>query len=175
VKRHCIMLIAAAALATACGESKNIAGPSPTIGDTLGPADSALTKLSTRFTPGPNSCPDGDYPRHLWAHENGNGGVRLIWEEVLSIPTYIVESERMNGVNVYELELSTSTSERLVDAAVAGGRHRYRVRTKNLCDRLGPWSEYEYYSTDFDNISPPPPPPDEGDDDDDGWYGDPQR
>jgi hypothetical protein len=159
MKRYLIVLGFALSL-TACGSASPLGSiaPSAVPGNPQAAATSS-GKLGTSYVQGPNSCPDSDFPKVLKALVGSGQSVRLQWSDVGSIHVYLVESEYYPASNVYQLELSTATEDNFVKFLPTGGRHRFRVRTQNDCGALGPWSDYEYYSTDFDNDTPPAIPP----------------
>jgi hypothetical protein len=165
-----LLLLPLFLLAWACGSN-----PLHTVGASPSAIASGITPstqgtFSTRYVQGPNSCPNGDAPQVLLALVGGGGSVRLQWSEVGSIHTYLVESEFYPYTNIYQNELQTSTDTNFYKFLPVGGRHRFRVRTQSDCDELGPWTDYFYYSTDYDNdphpiiVDPSPPPPGCGND-----------
>jgi len=158
--RLMIVLLTACTVA-ACGNQSLDTGVSPT--STLGNGSLAETAAIGNIE---NSCSD---QTTFWVtpHYTTDGGyIKGEWTPVFNVETYKVQiSYSRDGIQPWRVVATFDTNRtefRYVDAE-NGGRYLVRVRVKNTCDGMGPWSEalriYVGGGTDGGDAPPPPPPP----------------
>ena len=160
--RSLIVLLTAACTVAACGNQSLDTGVSPT--STLGHGSLASTAPTGDIA---NSCSDQTM---FWVtpHYTTDGGdITGEWTPVFNVDTYRVQiSYSRDGIQPWRVVSTFDTNRtefRYVDGE-NGGRYLVRVRLKNRCDGMGPWSEaLRIYVGGGDgsgpgNASPPPPP-----------------
>jgi len=155
-----IVLLTACTVA-ACGSQSLDTGVSPT--STLGNGSLAETAAIGDVD---NSCTD---QTTFWVtphYTTDDGYIKGEWTPVFNVDTYKVQiSYSRDGIQPWRVVVTFDTNRtefRYVDAE-NGGRYLVRVRVKNRCDGMGPWSEalriYVGGSNDAGDAPPPPPPP----------------
>ena len=158
--RLMIVLLTACTVA-ACGNQSLDTGVSPT--STLGNGSLAETAAIGNIE---NSCSD---QTTFWVtphYTTDDGYIKGEWTPVFNVETYKVQiSYSRDGIQPWRVVATFDTNRtefRYVDAE-NGGRYLVRVRVKNTCDGMGPWSEalriYVGGGTDGGDAPPPPPPP----------------
>jgi hypothetical protein len=111
---------------------------------------SATSKPS--YFRGDNSCPDGDVIGGLRSNVLPGGSVLLTWTEPGSIHEFVVELDRYDVTNVFlPVPVSSVKGPLLKLHLESEGRYRFRVREQNDCGGLGPWSAYEFFSTEIND------------------------
>ena len=157
--RLMIVLLTACTVA-ACGSTLDT-GVSPT--STLGNGSLTSTAAIGDIE---NSCSD---QTTFWVtphYTTDDGYGKGEWTPVFNVETYKVQiSYSRDGIQPWRVVATFDTNRtefRLVDAE-QGGRYLVRVRLKNRCDGMGPWSEalriYVGGGPDASDAPPPPPPP----------------
>jgi hypothetical protein len=99
-------------------------------------------------------------------YSTDDGYIKGEWAPVFNVETYKVQiSYSRDGIQPWQIVATFDTNRtefRYVDPE-NGGRYLVRVRIKNTCDGMGPWSEalriYVGGGSDPGAFSPPPPPP----------------
>ena len=158
--RLMIVLLTACTVA-ACGSQSLDTGVSPT--STLGNGSLAETAAIGNIE---NSCSD---QTTFWVtphYTTDDGYIKGEWTPVFNVETYKVQiSYSRDGIQPWRIVATFDTNRtefRYVDAE-NGGRYLVRVRVKNTCDGMGPWSEalriYVGGGNDASDAPPPPPPP----------------
>ena len=158
--RLVIVLLTACTVA-ACGNQSLDTGVSPT--STSGNGSLASTAPIGSVN---NSCSD-QTTSWVTPHYSIDGGdIKGEWTPVFNVDTYRVQiSYSRDGIQPWLVVATFDTNRtefRYVDGE-NGGRYLVRVRLKNRCDGMGPWSEaLRIYVGGGDgpgDAAPPPPPP----------------
>jgi hypothetical protein len=145
----------------ACGNQPLDTGVSPT--STLGNGSLAETAAIGDIN---NSCSN---QTTFWVtphYSTDDGYIKGEWTPVFNVDTYKVQiSYSRDGIEPWRVVATFDTNRtefRYVDGE-NGGRYLVRVRVKNRCDGMGPWSEalriYIGGGADSGDALPPPPPP----------------
>ena len=134
-----MIVLLTACIVAACGNQSLETGVSPT--STLGNGSLAETAAIGDID---NSCSD---QTTFWVtphYSTNDGYIKGEWTPVFNIDTYKVQiSYSRDGIEPWRVVAAFDTNRtefRHVDTE-NGGRYLVRVRVKNRCDGMGPWSE----------------------------------
>lgn len=144
MKRY-LAIVVFAVLTAACGgaESLGSVAPSGTV-SSAGDTGSA-GKLTGRYVPGVNSCPDGELVRNIRVNVNRGGAALIQWDEVASIREYVV---RVARYQTGATESTTSVKQASVKLRMSDSTYIVYVRTQNDCGGYGPEGDGVVFSID---------------------------
>ena len=162
------LLIVALALVASVACSEN------PLAELTTPTSVARGSTSTRLSSdviipdGPNSCPDGAYPKGLAVNSHGRKAL-IFWLPEATIEVYEIDIERstVDAQNYRHEHTFMTTGEGMQGPLFHFGwrlptreaaRFRVRIRTKSACDTFGPWSPFVTFETGQSDSVPGSPP-----------------